>query len=159
MPRLVDLRHTIRAGMMTYPGFPVSEIRPFLTREDSKAHYAAGTELAMDDITMIGNTGTSIDGPFHRYEGGMDLAGLDLDTLVNQPAEIFHLRDVSTRGISASAFAHRAPSGKGVLLDTGWSRLFGMPGYAARSVSHGGGSGVSRASGCHPGRNGLAEHR
>ena len=83
MSRLVDLSHTIRAGLVTYPGLPAPEIRPFLTREESKAKYAVGTQFAMDIITMIGNTGTYIDSPFHRYQGGSDLAGLDLETLVD----------------------------------------------------------------------------
>ena len=39
----------------------------------------------MDIITMIGNTGTYLDSPYHRYEGGADLSGLDLATLV-EPA-------------------------------------------------------------------------
>lgn len=130
MTRLVDLSHTIRAGLVTYPGLPAPEIRSFLTREDSKANYAEGTQFAMDVITMIGNTGTYIDSPFHRYEDGADLAGLDLNTLVDLPVEVFHLRDVSERGISAAAFAGRDLRGKAVLLDTGWSRLFGTPEYA-----------------------------
>jgi arylformamidase len=131
MTRLVDLSHTIRAGLVTYPGLPSPEIRAFLTREDSRAKYAEGTQFAMDVITMIGNTGTYIDSPFHRYEGGTDLAGLDLETLVDQPAEIFHLRDVSARGLSAGVFAGRDLRHKAVLIDTGWSRLFGTPEYAA----------------------------
>lgn len=131
MSRLVDLSHTIRAGLVTYPGLPAPEIRPFLTREDSKAKYAVGTQFALDVITMIGNTGTYIDSPFHRYEGGTDLAGLDLDILVDQAAEIFHFRDVSVRGISADALIGRKLRGRAVLLDTGWSRLFGTPEYGA----------------------------
>ena len=66
MSRLVDLSHTIRAGLVTHPGLPAPEIRPFLTREDSTANYAAGTQFDLDVITMIGNTGTYIDSPFHR---------------------------------------------------------------------------------------------
>jgi arylformamidase len=130
MTRLVDLSHTIRAGLVTYPGLPAPEIHSFLTREDSKAHYAEGTQFAMDVITLIGNTGTYIDSPFHRYEGGTDLAGLDLKTLVDQPAEVFHLRDVLSRGVSSETFYGRKLRGKAVLLDTGWSRLFGTPEYS-----------------------------
>ncbi len=130
MTRLVDLSHTIRAGLVTYPGLPAPEIRPFLTREDSAARYAEGTRFAMDVITMIGNTGTYLDSPFHRFEGGADLSGLALETLVDQPAEVFHLRDVSARGIAADVFAGRDLRRKAVLLDTGWSRLFGTPEYA-----------------------------
>ena len=47
----------------------------------------------MDVITMIGNTGTYLDSPFHRYADGTDLAGLDLSTLVGLRAEVFHLAD------------------------------------------------------------------
>ncbi|HAM25924.1 MAG TPA: cyclase [Microbacteriaceae bacterium] len=128
--RLVDLSHTIRAGLITYPGLPSPVITPHLTREQSIGKYAPGTQFAMDIITMIGNTGTYIDSPFHRYEGGTDLAGLPLETLVDQPAEVFHLQDVSSRGIPASVFFDRDLAGKAVLLHTGWSANFGLPAYA-----------------------------
>src|SRR5207247_115309 len=80
---------------------------PHLTRSDSRARYAPGTEFAMDIITMIGNTGTYLDSPFHRYEGGSDLAGLSLETLVDLPTEVFHLTDSLSRGIPASVFWDR----------------------------------------------------
>ncbi|TXN32432.1 cyclase family protein [Lacisediminihabitans profunda] len=128
--RLVDLSHTIRAGLVTYPGLPAPVITPHLTREQSIEKYAPGTQFAMDVITMIGNTGTYLDSPFHRFDGGNDLADLDLATLVDQPAEVFHLQDVSERGIPAEVFLDRDLAGKAVLLHTGWSSLFGTPGYA-----------------------------
>ena len=80
--RIVDLSHPIHAGLVTYPGLPAPEITPFLTRADSRAKYAPGTEFAMDVITMIGNTGTYIDSPFHRYATGGDLSSLPLAKLV-----------------------------------------------------------------------------
>lgn len=126
---LIDLSHTIRAGLITYPGLPSPQITAFLTREDSKANYAPGTQFAMDLITMIGNTGTYLDSPFHRYEGGTDLSGLSLETLVDQPAEVFHLRDAATRGIRPETFHGRQLAGSAVLLDTGWSRHFGTTDY------------------------------
>ena len=125
----VELSHVIRAGMVTYPGLPVPVITPHLTREDSRLRYAPGTEFAMDIITMIGNTGTYLDSPWHRYEGGTDLAGLSLDTLVDLPAEVFHLQDGAERGISASVFRDRDVAGKAVLLHTGWDRHFDTPAY------------------------------
>jgi len=128
--RLVDLSHVIREGLVTYPGLPEPRFTPHLTREDSRSHYANGTEFAMDIITMIGNTGTYLDSPWHRYEGGADLAALELETLVDLPTEVFHLHDARDRGIPASAFWDRPVAGKAVLLDTGWSRHFGTPGYA-----------------------------
>ena len=133
--RVVDLSHVIREGLITYPGLPAPVITPHLTREASIAKYAPGTQFAMDIITMIGNTGTYLDSPYHRYEGGADLAGLDLATLVDLPAEVFHLGDVAPGGsgrreIPAAIFHDRDLAGAAVLLDTGWSRLFGTSEYA-----------------------------
>lgn len=134
--RVIDLSHPIEAGMVTYPGLPAPTITPFLTREASRERYAPGTEFAMDTLTMIGNTGTYLDAPAHRYADGADLAGLDLGTLVGLPAEVFHLRDAWTaeqRGIRAATLADRDLRGAAVLLDTGWSRHFGTPQYAEGS--------------------------
>ncbi|WP_314146585.1 cyclase family protein [uncultured Leifsonia sp.] len=128
--RIVDLSHRIRAGLVTYPGLPAPVITPHLTREESRSRYAPGTEFAMDTITMIGNTGTYLDSPYHRYADGGDLASLDLATLVGLPAEVFHLTDAAERGIPASAFYDRELAGSAVLLHTGWDSRFGTPAYA-----------------------------
>jgi len=128
----IDLSHPIRAGLVTYPGLPAPVITPHLTREDSRSKYAPGTEFAMDVITMIGNTGTYLDSPFHRYADGPDLAGLELSTLVGLRAEVFHLVDAwdgQRRGIHAETLADRDVRGAAVLLHTGWDRHFGSPEY------------------------------
>ncbi|WP_036436851.1 cyclase family protein [Mycobacterium sp. URHB0044] len=130
--RVVDLSHPIRAGLVTYPGLPAPVITPHLTRADSREKYAPGTEFAMDVITMIGNTGTYLDSPFHRYADGPDLAGLDLSTLVGLRAEVFHLEDAwdaQRRGIRAETIADRDVRGAAVLLHTGWDRHFGTAAY------------------------------
>lgn len=136
--RVVDLSHHIRDGLITYPGLPAPTITPHLTREASREKYAPGTEFALDIITMIGNTGTYLDSPFHRYEGGADLAGLDLATLVDLPAEVFHLTDVAPGGdgerrIGPEVFYDRELRGAAVLLHTGWDAHFGTPAYATGS--------------------------
>ncbi len=128
--RLVDLSHVISDGLVTYPGLPAPVITPHLTREASRERYAPGTEFAMDLITMIGNTGTYLDSPFHRYADGGDLASLQLETLVGIPAEVFRLTDAAERGIPAAVFFDRELAGTAVLLHTGWSRHFGKPEYA-----------------------------
>jgi kynurenine formamidase len=129
VPRLVDLSHIIRAGMVTYPGLPVPTITPHLTREESRNVYDPGTEFALDILTMIGNTGTYLDSPYHRYEEGGDLASLPLDTLVRLPAEVFHLEGYSERGIRAVDLGGRELRGGAVLLHTGWDSNFGRPEY------------------------------
>ena len=127
---VIDLSHVIRDGLVTYPGLPAPVITPHLTREQSIAKYAPGTQFAMDIITMIGNTGTYLDSPFHRYEGGAALAGLSLESLVDLPAEVFHLQDAPARAVPASVFYDRDVAGAAVLIHTGWDRHFGTPAYA-----------------------------
>ncbi|MGN7799163.1 cyclase family protein [Leifsonia sp. 22587] len=130
MSQIVDLSHRIRAGLVTYPGLPAPVITPHLTREDSRAVYAPGTEFAMDVITMIGNTGTYLDSPYHRYPDGPDLAGLDLTTLVGLPAEVVHVPAGGPRGITAAGLRDVGTAGAAVLLHTGWDAHFGTPAYA-----------------------------
>lgn len=76
--RLAELSHVIRAGMVTYPGLPAPEITPYLTRDASREHYAPDTEFAIDRLTLLGNTGTYLDAPYHRYPDGADLSGIPL---------------------------------------------------------------------------------
>ena len=128
---VIDLSHRIRAGLTTYPGLPAPVITPHLTREQSREKYAPGTEFAMDVITMVGNTGTYLDSPFHRYAHGVDLAGLDLATLVGLPAEVFHLTELRGRGIGVDLLAGRDLQGAAVLLHTGWDRHFGSAEYGS----------------------------
>ena len=127
--QIIDLSHTIEAGKVTYPGLPVPVITSHLTREQSKSIYAPGTEFAMDIITMIGNTGTYIDSPYHRYADGADLSSLDINSLVGLRAEVFYLTDAIDRGIPAEVFFDRDVTGAAVLLHTGWDRLFGSKEY------------------------------
>ena len=127
--KVVDLSHTIFEGLITYPGLPAPVITPHLTRIDSIGIYAAGTTFAMDLITMIGNTGTYIDSPFHRYEAGADLSQLSLDTLVGLRARVFHLVNSENRGIEAEVFHGFDLRGTAVLLHTGWDEHFGQPHY------------------------------
>lgn len=126
---IVDLSHTIRAGAVTYPGLPAPSIDSYLTREASREVYATGTEFALDIITMIGNTGTYLDSPFHRFGEGIDLAGLDLNTLVDLPAIVVRCRGVTSRAIAASDLPDDIGAGGAVLIDTGWDRYFGEPAY------------------------------
>src|SRR6185369_4467890 len=79
----VDLSHTISHGLVTYKGLPAPIICDFLSREQSRAHYAPGTEFQIGKIEMVANTSTYLDSPFHRYEDGKDLSELELSSLAN----------------------------------------------------------------------------
>src|SRR5712664_4634310 len=84
--QLIDLSHTIEHGLITYRGLAAPLICDFLGREQSKEHYAPGTEFQIGKIEMVANTGTYLDSPFHRYSDGKDLSELDLQKLANLPA-------------------------------------------------------------------------
>ncbi|MFL6130271.1 MAG: cyclase family protein [Mycobacteriales bacterium] len=126
--RYVELNHVISAGMTTYPGLPGPEVTPHLTREASRETYVPGTEFAIDRISMVGNTGTYLDSPYHRYAGGTDLAGLPLSSLVDLPAVV--VRTAGTRAVEVSALAGHEVAGRAVLLHTGGDAGWGSADYA-----------------------------
>ncbi len=129
-PGLVDLSHAFGHGTGAYPGLPQPVVAAHLTREASRSHYAGGTEFAIDAITMVGNTGTYLDAPWHRYEGGSDLAGLPLESLADLPAVV--VMATGDRAIDVAALSACAASvaGAAVLLRTGWDAHWGTPRYA-----------------------------
>jgi kynurenine formamidase len=126
--RHVELSHLITAGMTTYPGLPGPEIIPHLTREASRENYAAGTEFAIDRISMVGNTGTYLDSPYHRYAGGTDLAGVPLTSLVDLPAVV--VRTAGARAVDLDALVGHDVAGCAVLLHTGGDAAWGTADYA-----------------------------
>ncbi|MEV0156195.1 cyclase family protein [Micromonospora sp. NPDC050686] len=126
--RLVELSHVITDGMTTYPGWPGPTIREWLTHEASRAHYAAGTEFHVGEITMIGNTGTYVDMPSHRWAGGVDLGGMPLDRLADLPGLLVAL-PAGARAVGPAMLASYEVAGRAVLLRTGWDAHFGTDRY------------------------------
>lgn len=131
--RLVDLSHVVTAGMVTYPGLPGPEITPHLSREESRTRYAAGTEFAIDRISMVGNTGTYLDSPYHRFADGADLAALPLSAVADLPAVVVRLVGSDSLAIGPHALEAVDVSGRAVLLHTGWDRHWGTPRYGERA--------------------------
>jgi kynurenine formamidase len=129
MPRYIDLSHEIGDGLVTYPGLPAPQIDEYLTREASRARYAPGTEFSIGRITMVANTGTYLDTPFHRFADGFDLTGLKLEQLVDLDGVLVRVVDASERTIGADRFAGLDVNGKAVLVHTGWDRHWATPEY------------------------------
>jgi arylformamidase len=128
--RWVELSHVISDGLITYPGLPAPEITPHLTREASRQVYAAGTEFTIDRVSMVGNTGTYLDSPFHRYADGPDLAALPLTSLADLPAVVVRTFGSGVRGIDVGALAGLDVEGRAVLLHTGGDKHWGTSAYA-----------------------------
>lgn len=128
MGRLIDVSHNVRDGLITYPGLPGPVVCDFLSREASRAHYEEGTTFQIGKIEMIANTGTYLDSPFHRFENGVDLAGLELSRLADLDGVVI---DASAAGrrLDAKMFDGLSLKGRAVLVRTGWDVHWETPRY------------------------------
>src|SRR5947209_6095353 len=126
--RLIDVSHAVEHGMVTYRGLPAPLVCDFLSREESRRHYAEGVEFHIGKVEMVANTGTYLDSPFHRYADGADLAGLPLERLADLDALVLR-PDAGGRGIGQAAFDGLGVRGKAVLVQTGWDRHWRTDAY------------------------------
>lgn len=58
---LIDVSHVVRDGLVTYKGLPATIVCDYISREQSRDHYAPATEFQISKIEMVANTGTYID--------------------------------------------------------------------------------------------------
>jgi len=119
--KLIDLSHEVEHGMITYKGLPAPIICDFLSREESRKHYSTGTEFNISKIEMVANTGTYVDSPFHRFENGIDLSKLPLESLANVEGVVVQAQAIG-RSITAKVFDGVNINGKAILIHTDWSR-------------------------------------
>jgi kynurenine formamidase len=123
----VDVSHEVFDGMITYRGLPAPRISDHLSREESRKHYAEGTEFHIGQIEMVANTGTYLDSPFHRYADGPDLSELPLSALADLEGVCLRARDLQS--IDSSLFQAVDLAGKAVLVHTGWAAHWGTERY------------------------------
>jgi arylformamidase len=127
---MVDLSHTVEDGMVTYKGLPAPTICDYLSREESRRHYAEGTEFHIGKIEMVANTGTYVDAPFHRYADGKDLSELSLSSLADLEAVVISFDVSRGRAVGRELFEGLGNlSGKAVLVHTGWDANWGTEAY------------------------------
>jgi kynurenine formamidase len=127
--QLIDVSHTVEHGMITYKGFPAPIICDWMSREASRARYALGTEFHIGQIEMIGNTGTYIDSPFHRYEDGKDLSELPLDSVADLECLVVRVDPSRGAAIDRVPLAATNVRGRAVLFHTGWDRHWRTDSY------------------------------
>jgi arylformamidase len=131
--RLVDLSHRVEMGMFTHPGLPGPTWEAFRSREQYRE--ASGTDFQVDRVTLVGNTGTYLDSPFHRFADGGDLASLPLSAVADLPVLVVDARG-DDRGVGPAVLAGAldaagdAVAGAAVLLHTGGDRAWGGEDYA-----------------------------
>jgi kynurenine formamidase len=126
---LIDLSHVIEQDMITYKGLPAPLICDHLSRVASRASYASGTEFQIGRIEMVGNTGTYLDTPYHRFAHGYDLAGLPLEKASDLPGVVIRVTGSAGRAIDWPLLAAVEVSGRAVLIETGWDRHWRTDAY------------------------------
>jgi arylformamidase len=132
MTTIIDLSHLIHAGLQTHPGLPAPTTTPFRTRENYRA--ATGTDFQVDQVTMVGNTGTYLDSPFHRFAHGGDLASVPLASVADLATIVLdarHHRAVALE--SLWELQHEDLTGVAVLLHTGGDRHWGTDAYSEQA--------------------------
>jgi arylformamidase len=127
--RLIDVSHTVEHGMVTYKGLPAPIICDWMSRVDSRAKYAPGTEFHIGKIEMVANTGTYLDSPFHRYENGKDLSELPLESLANLECLVVRVDLARDRAIDRVPLKPSEVRGRAVLFHTGWDRHWRTDAY------------------------------
>lgn len=126
---LVDLSHTIENGLITYKGLPAPIICDYLSREDSKQFYEEGTTFQIGKIEMVSNTGTYIDCPFHRFEGGKDMSEISLEAMADLEGIRIAVPHTNGLAITPEHLKNLEIRGRAVLLHTGWAEHWNTDKY------------------------------
>ncbi len=112
MPRFIDLSHPIEDGMDAYPGLPSPRIDAHLDHAASRAHYDGKAGFYIGRVEMVGNLGTYIDSPFHRYPDREDLSRLSLDRIAAVPGPDTLVPKPSRQAFGCGRFASSRSSEK-----------------------------------------------
>lgn len=132
---IVDLSHEIVAGMATYPGIAGPQLQITISRTASAALLRTGVSFEIESLTLVGNTGTYLDAPYHFHADGADLAQLPLERLVNVPIAV--VRAFGRPFVTAHDLGDPAELwGRAVLVHTGWARYWGSPRYLELDCPH-----------------------
>ena len=131
--QLVELSHPIHHGLVTYPGLPAPEISEHLTRERAEASYGQGVTFQIARVSLVANTGTYVDTPFHRFAGAADLAEVPLERVAELEGVLLRVTESEKRGIDALQLGPLKVRGRAVLLHTGWARHFATDRYTVEA--------------------------
>jgi arylformamidase len=132
---MVDLSHEVVAGMTTYPGLAPPELRVVTSREESAARLGTGASFKIESLTLLGNTGTYLDSPYHYHADRADLGQLPLERLVNVPIVV--VRAFGAQAVTADRLGDVGQLwGRAVLVHTGWARHWGTPRYLDPDCPH-----------------------
>ncbi len=126
--RFIDLSHPIEDGMNAYPGLPSPRIGAHLDHTTSRPHYDDKAGFYIGRVEMVGNVGTYIDSPFHRYPDREDLSRLPLERIAALPGLVADAAVAADRSVTI-AQNDAALAGRAVLVRSGWDRRWGGAAY------------------------------
>jgi len=125
---LVDLSHEIVPGMITYPGLAEPQLRVAVSRTAAADRLSSEVSFEIEELTLVGNTGTYLDSPFHFHAERADLARIPLERLVAVPTVV-----VRAYGVGQVTAEHLGDPGRlwgrAVLVHTGWATRWGTSEY------------------------------
>lgn len=127
--RLIDLSHTIEAGLVTYKGLPAPIVCDYLSRENSRLFYEAGTEFQIGKIEMVTNTGTYVDCPFHRFADGKDLSEVGLEAFTDLEGIVIRVPYTDALAITEAHVRNYELRNRAVLIHTGWDAFWNTETY------------------------------
>jgi len=128
MSRFVELNHVLEDGMPGYPGLPGPRIGAFFDHQESASRYENKAQFYIGRVEMVGNTGTYLDSPFHRYPEGADLSRIPLEKVAGLRGIALDAVVAPTREVTVEA-AEKDLRGRAVLIRTGWDRRWGTESY------------------------------
>ena len=121
--RVIDLSHTIEAGMPCYPGTPAPVFQSLASLE--RDGYVEQL------ITLSSHTGTHIDTPSHILPAGPSLDGFGIESFTGNGV-VIDLRHVAGGVITQEMLQPFQPllqQSDFVLLSSGWSQYWGSADY------------------------------
>jgi kynurenine formamidase len=128
--RVIDLSHPVHDGMSVYPGLPPPRIGLHLDHNASRPYYAGQAEFAIGRFDLIGNVGTYLDSPLHRYPDGDDVSQIPLERLVDRPTVVVDAGEAADRDRRLElVLPPGSLTGRAVLFRTGWDRYWGTDAY------------------------------
>ena len=126
--RYVELSHPISDGMPVFPGLARPGITAFLDHERSRPLYQGEAEFHISKLELVGNTGTYLDSPFHRYPERKDLSEIGLESVAGLPGIVLDGTIGADRAVELDA-DESLIAGRAMLVRTGWDARWETDAY------------------------------
>jgi arylformamidase len=95
-----------------------------------RPHHRGSPEFAIGTVSFVGNTGTYLDSPYHRYPEGPDVSQIPLTRLVDLPTVVIDARTAAEQQRRLDlVLAHGSLTGRAVLVRSGWDQRWATDAY------------------------------